>query len=471
VQPPLLQDSSGVVLTQIDSANVLAMQDEAFSELLSEINEKAGRSRLSVVLASIFGIGGCLSSFALGALGLWLVALALPAWLIGKWLDSYKRRAVLFYEFDADHQGAYTKLTTAFDELSSCAGKWHVQASGAIHDMTTRKRNAGATRLVSKVATSLDYRLPEVVTSNVTPPALRVGLQTLYFLPDVVLVGDGKAFGSVAYADLRVLCQASRFIEDGRVPSDAQVVDHTWRYPNKSGGRDRRFNNNKQIPVCLYHSLSLSSPGGLNEQLEFSRVGPAESFALALHEMPPSKTAGPAPAVSAVQPVQEPLAPVDITSKPRRRALTVVLTVVALVGVYLVWGMMPPAKQGQVPPPGPFVAATQTPSAPPVPPPAPATRVETKALDIAASAPRQAPALTPTPSPAPPDDRPLSWAEVREVQEVLKALGFDPGDIDGIPGPQTAGAIRRFEASRGMPSQGKLDRATLQKLREAKPAR
>lgn len=48
------------------------------------------------------------------------------------------------------------------------------------------------------------------------------------------------------------------------------------------------------------------------------------------------------------------------------------------------------------------------------------------------------------------DDRPLSAIEVRELQERLKALGFDPGSIDGTPGPQTAAAARaRSGATRG----------------------
>jgi peptidoglycan hydrolase-like protein with peptidoglycan-binding domain len=61
--------------------------------------------------------------------------------------------------------------------------------------------------------------------------------------------------------------------------------------------------------------------------------------------------------------------------------------------------------------------------------------------------------------------------ELRELQERLKVLGFDPGAIDGIPGPQTAAAIRRFEASASLPAQGNLDRVTLQRARDAKPAR
>ncbi|WP_462388382.1 hypothetical protein [Acidovorax sp. Q11] len=55
-----------------------------------------------------------------------------------------------------------------------------------------------------------------------------------------------------------------RFIEDGSPPRDAQVIDRTWRYVNKKGGPDKRFKNNRELPVCLYDELQLSSSTGLN---------------------------------------------------------------------------------------------------------------------------------------------------------------------------------------------------------------
>jgi membrane-bound lytic murein transglycosylase B len=73
------------------------------------------------------------------------------------------------------------------------------------------------------------------------------------------------------------------------------------------------------------------------------------------------------------------------------------------------------------------------------------------------------------PASPPKDDRPLTAHEVRELQERLKALGFDPGAIDGITGPQTSAAIRRFEQWYSWPAQGNADRVTLQRVREAKP--
>ncbi len=100
----------------------------------------------------------------------------------------------------------------------------------------------------------------------------------MFFMPDIVLVQDGSRVGAVPYADLNVRWQESRFIETERVPSDAKVVDHTWQHPNKSGGPDRRYKDNRQIPICLYEGMHFTSNSGVNELVEFSRTGVAAAF-------------------------------------------------------------------------------------------------------------------------------------------------------------------------------------------------
>ena len=57
----------------------------------------------------------------------------------------------------------------------------------------------------------------------------------------------------------------------------------------------------------------------------------------------------------------------------------------------------------------------------------------------------------------------VDW-RVAQVQELLKDAGFNPGPIDGILGPRTKGALRRYQASQGLPETGALDEATRQAL-------
>lgn len=464
--PPPAQAPAGVNMVEIDSANVLALQDETFGDLLKELNEKASQARLSVIVPTLLGIVGFGAAYIIGSQVIWLVILALPGWLLGRWLDSYKRTSVLFYDLEGEQQGRYSKLTDAFDNLMSCAGKWHVEAQGRIYDLMTRKRSALATNLVRKKNTKVTYELPAVIKSNITPPLIQAGRQTLYFLPDVVLIAEGNRFGAVSYSDLRIDTQPSRFIEDGRVPSDAQVVDYTWQYANKNGGPDRRFNNNRQIPICLYDSLQLSSPSGLNELFEFSRTGVADGLAAAAEEMhtgASSSISSPATAASGSPWESDGNTPADSPPAQKRRYAGKVVIGLILMGVaYALIASPQPDKEAA--PARPATAAS-TPAQAPRPA---AAKADDKQI---ASTPIPSPAKPEPPAAPPKDDRPLLPAEVRELQERLKALGFDPGFIDGIPGPQTAAAIKRFEASASLPQQGNVDRVTLQRLRDAKPTR
>jgi Putative peptidoglycan binding domain len=53
---------------------------------------------------------------------------------------------------------------------------------------------------------------------------------------------------------------------------------------------------------------------------------------------------------------------------------------------------------------------------------------------------------------------------IGQAQEQLKAVGFDPGPIDGVLGPRTRAALRRYQASQRLPATGALDEATRRAL-------
>ncbi|MEW5735955.1 MAG: TRAP transporter substrate-binding protein DctP [Thermodesulfobacteriota bacterium] len=59
----------------------------------------------------------------------------------------------------------------------------------------------------------------------------------------------------------------------------------------------------------------------------------------------------------------------------------------------------------------------------------------------------------------------ISWnrrfAQVRGVQEKLKALGLYSGPVDGVPGPETYAAVKKYQQSRNLPETGGIDDALL----------
>lgn len=329
-------------MIEIDSGDVMLMRDESFVEMLDEINTKARQTRIAVVLCWIGIAVGILAGLATGGMGLLLAGLALPGWAIGSWFDSYRRSTVLFYDLEGDAEDAYNRLTNGFDGLRNCDGKWHIEAGGAVTNLTAWKRNAGASHLVKKKPTNLSYALPSVIKSNVTPPALHVGRQVLYFLPDVALIEDNGRLGAVSYAELDLRWQDSRFIEDGQVPRDARVVDHTWKHPNKNGGPDRRFRDNRQIPICLYEVLHFQSRTGINELVEFSQTGKAAAFAdgcTRLANLPKERTLQ-LPSSLEGAATQRPLEAIQDTPAPRRWIRTAAFSVLAIVVALPLFGAL-----------------------------------------------------------------------------------------------------------------------------------
>lgn len=54
---------------------------------------------------------------------------------------------------------------------------------------------------------------------------------------------------------------------------------------------------------------------------------------------------------------------------------------------------------------------------------------------------------------------------VRKVQRALNAAGFFPGKADGVYGPQTAHAVRAFQSTRDLVTDGEVGPATLKALK------
>ncbi|MFC3329740.1 hypothetical protein [Xanthomonas fragariae] len=71
------------------------------------------------------------------------------------------------------------------------------------------------------------------------------------------------------------------------MPPDAAVVGQTWAKVNKNGSRDMRFRDNNQIPIVqygrLYGRLLFTSPGGVQEEHQFSDAIAAGEFARAFN--------------------------------------------------------------------------------------------------------------------------------------------------------------------------------------------
>ncbi|WP_300781054.1 peptidoglycan-binding domain-containing protein [Enhydrobacter sp.] len=225
--------------------------------------------------------------------------------------------------------------------------------------------------------------------------------------------------------------------------------------------------------VCIaWFVVTISAPGPVATASAAPEPSPAtrvETASLVPSAAPPVATA-PAPAAPApAAPMASPPTPPPSAPPPSTPQATTSPS---------------PAPTPPAPPAAAAPAATpevtaSPPSSPPQPPPAstaasppvstaPASTAPASTAPSPASPPASAPppAVADAPAaPAQPDTRPLQRAEIQEIQTKLYTFGFNPGPIDGAEGPMTKAAAMHYEADRGLPQSGEIDRALLETLR------
>ncbi len=264
-------------LTEIDSGDINQMVDSSSADIVAELNEKRKKIRMWPIFA-LLGLFIAFTTFQNSQSPIPVIAVGIIAVLLTIFAfikDNLRKTTVLFFDLEPEIATLYQRLHDAFDKIASCSSKWHIEAEGAVKD---RKRNAGATSVIKRTPISLGKGNPPFVKTNISVPFVPVGKQTMYFFPDKVLIFEGNSVGAVSYPNLNISVEDIRFIEDDSVPKDAKVVDRTWRYVNKRGGPDKRFKNNRELPIALYEDINFTSNTGLNERIEISRVGIGDEF-------------------------------------------------------------------------------------------------------------------------------------------------------------------------------------------------
>lgn len=281
---PILNQQTHESLKEIESGSVLNMTDSSSASLLEEINGKLRKIRIRPIVATISIIGVLVIINAGGP-----ALLSVLAFLVGLGItiftfyrDQLSKSVVLFYDLEDNIEKAYQALHDAFEEISRCSKIWHIEAEGQVKDW---KRHSGANSVVQRKAISLKKKLPPYLKTNIAVPMIPIGRQALYFFPDRLLVFDKSTVGAVSYDTLEINLGQTRFIESGTVPGDANVVDHTWKYVNKKGGPDKRFKDNRELPIALYEDVYFKSNSGLNELIQLSRLNSASKFKEAIEKL------------------------------------------------------------------------------------------------------------------------------------------------------------------------------------------
>ena len=197
-------------------------------------------------------------------------------------LQEQLRLTVLATEITIDREQAepYYRMRDAVAALSECRKTWNVLAAKTIDRIVERST---ASTAITRDPVSFSLNSCDLIQWKQKVPYLpnRTG-GDMYIYPGFILFrASQQAFALIDFRDVKLTFISTQFTEDEAVPSDTQIVGHTWAKSNKDGTPDRRFANNYRIPVVGYGSLLFSSSDGLDVRYLCSNARLAEQFAKA----------------------------------------------------------------------------------------------------------------------------------------------------------------------------------------------
>ena len=280
IDDPVTSDRNVTVFESAPIEQLVAKSTIEIAQTLSA-NQARWRFRkaLLAVLAIVLVAGIVVSANAaesiLQSAMILMIVGACIIWLAAALYGRQSLIVSLEYDLSDEELEPFNRLAKAFNSVASCERVWQIPIERL---QTDWKRNAGASTTVERKRISLGAGRPPLIKSNIDFLRLPLANEGIYFTPDAILIVAGSSVAALRYDDLEIACRRTRFIEDGRPPNDAQVVGESWLYVNRDGGPDRRFGNNRKLPICLYAEIDLKSGSGLNGRINCSRLNGAEEF-------------------------------------------------------------------------------------------------------------------------------------------------------------------------------------------------
>lgn len=198
-----------------------------------------------------------------------------------EYLEDLKKQLENCYvniDMDVDDQfdKRYNDLLENYKTMLYSDKIWDITSSVTIDQKSTR---SAASASVTRRPVKFGFGTIDIIKSKYEALHLEnANGGDLYIYPAFVVIVDAhKKFGLIDIRELEF-----SFMEEERVPADAEVVDKTWAKVNKNGSPDKRFKENYEIPICLYGKIELSSGTGLNEAYSMSNYEKSEKFANAM---------------------------------------------------------------------------------------------------------------------------------------------------------------------------------------------
>lgn len=251
-------------VNDIDSASIESFQSVEYKELIDKISRIIKLNKVSNIL--LWGI------LLIAQPGFFIFPIV---GIILKVILRTKGKIDLQYIIEDGLEDEYKKKLGIWLSLNNCDSMWQIVQEASV---SNTKVNAGASRNINRKLFKFTKKTPFYISTNIEIIQVILKKEKLIFLPDKILIIRGSKVGAINYDSIFIDIYNVRFIESERVPKDAKIIDYTWQFVNKNGTLDRRFKNNRQLPICLYSDIRITSPEGLNVEIQCFNLEIAKKF-------------------------------------------------------------------------------------------------------------------------------------------------------------------------------------------------
>jgi hypothetical protein len=241
--------------------------DKSAAEIVDQINKRVKSPYYSLYC-------GIATIFSLLVIHPIFILFLIPTYLVYR-KDIKRKTTPLFYEFSDDYsENKFQDGIASFSDLAATKSAWRLKSKVAVSDW---KRNAGSNSELIRHRSKIGKLNPNLLKTNVEVWGIDAGGIKLYLLPDRLFVFQDGIYSAISYGEVKTSLDSLDYVERESLPSDATVIGKTWKYVRRDGGRDRRFNNNRQLPIVKYGVVSFASPNFI-AYLIISSLGMASSF-------------------------------------------------------------------------------------------------------------------------------------------------------------------------------------------------
>lgn len=171
--------------------------------------------------------------------------------------NKYIAKSINFYFSNNQLQKDYENT---FKKISSAKKKMAIANSLSINSSLDRKRNSGASELLDLKDVSISKSRIPYINSNIKFYSIKIDNIYFFLIPFGILKFDNNIFTLFEFNNLEINSETTIFIDENP-PNDTNINSKIWKYQNKNGEPDRRYNNNYIIYECEYGIIHLKNKG------------------------------------------------------------------------------------------------------------------------------------------------------------------------------------------------------------------